>query len=785
MKKLIFLIVCITITTILHAQTGTISGKVNIPDDNEGVLVNIGLNGTNKGTIIDEKGNYIISKVDEGSYLLEASSIGLKTQKINVSVIAGQETVVPAFNMEKTDEKIGEVLIMGNRYSSYIADKSSQSLRFNTPLLEAAQNIQVVTKDLLDDQQLVDMRESITRNISGAQMIEHWGSFARINMRGFKIPAFRNGMNVDLPWGPLTEDMSIVERIEFVKGPAGFMLSSGEPGGFYNVVTKKAEADQTNEISLMMGSFNTLRTAVDLGGKLSKDERLLFRLNLMGSTKDSHRDYEFNDRYTIAPSIKFLIDEKTTLTAEYIYQHSKMSNIGSAYVFSPNGFGDLPRDFTLLEPNIDPTNISEHNAFVNLEHKLNENWTFTAQLGYVNYEQIGSSLWADSVSTEGLVYRNISIGDAVSTAKLGQAFVNGEIQTGAINHRILAGVDIGDKEYYADWFQGGSLGGVDNPIDIYNPVHSVHTSAMPVFDRSMSIRQRAYNGSYPASQMTRYSSLYVQDELGFFDNHLRLTLAGRYTSYKTDVYGASTDDEVVTPRVGISYSIDENTSVYALSDQSFLPQSGSDKNGKAFDPVEGHDLEAGIKRKWANGRWNSSLTFYKITKENVLTSDPEDVNYSIQLGEAESKGFEFDIQGEIVSGLNLILNYANTNVKVSKDSDPTKVGTRMAGHAKHMTNGWLKYQFKSRGLKGLGLGLGYQYQVDRSSWAWGSGNESILPDYFRLDGAVSWKNEDFSVGLNINNLLDKYLYSGSGYSGFYYWQTEPGTNFRLNVSYKF
>ncbi|WP_255697818.1 TonB-dependent receptor [Fulvivirga ligni] len=64
-------------------------------------------------------------------------------------------------------------------------------------------------------------------------------------------------------------------------------------------------------------------------------------------------------------------------------------------------------------------------------------------------------------------------------------------------------------------------------------------------------------------------------------------------------------------------------------------------------------------------------------------------------------------------------------------------------------------------------------------------NESVLPDYFRLDGALSWQNDDIRVGLNVNNILNEYLYSGASYRSEYYWQTEPGTNFRLNVAYTF
>lgn len=79
------------------------------------------------------------------------------------------------------------------------------------------------------------------------QTLEHWDN---INMRGSQVTAFRNGMNVKMPWGTLAEDMSMVERIEFVKGPAGFMMGNGDPSGFYNVVTKKPTGVNKGEATL-------------------------------------------------------------------------------------------------------------------------------------------------------------------------------------------------------------------------------------------------------------------------------------------------------------------------------------------------------------------------------------------------------------------------------------------------------------------------------------------------------------------------------------------------------
>ncbi len=70
-----------------------------------------------------------------------------------------------------------------------------------------------------------------------------------------RLPPFRNGMNVKMPWGPLLEDMSMVERIEFVKGPASFMLANGEPTGFYNIVTKKPTGITKGEATIYTWKF--------------------------------------------------------------------------------------------------------------------------------------------------------------------------------------------------------------------------------------------------------------------------------------------------------------------------------------------------------------------------------------------------------------------------------------------------------------------------------------------------------------------------------------------------
>ena len=737
-----------------YAQTGTIQGTVKTTDGQPAQYVIVRLEGTEYGSATDKLGQYRIEKVAPGNYTLLTAFTGLVVQKKEIVVVEGK-TLQTDIVLHESYNELKEVVISAGA-DAYKTDRPSEMLRVQTPLIELPQNVQVITKEAIEDQQILDMLEGVSRNVSGAQMIEHWGTFARINMRGFKIPAFRNGMNVDMPWGPLTEDMAIVDRIEFVKGPSGFMLSSGEPGGFYNVVTKKPSLYQQNEITFTAGSFNTLRTTVDIGGKMADNDKQLYRLNVAGLTKGSNRPYEFTNRLTFAPSITYQINDKTSFTAEHIYQYAQLSVVGAAYVFSPSGYGDLPRDFTTAEPNIDPTNINEHSTFLSLNHQINTNWKLTTQLGYIHYKQIGSSIWPTALDSAGHLYRGLSIWDALNEAKLGQVFMNGNFQTGNIQHRLLTGIDIGQKEYYADWSQSGSLGGSENPLDVYNPKHGISSDSIPVFDREKSIRQRALAGSN-ASQTLRYSSAYLQDELGFLKNRIRLTLAGRYTLYDASLYGAAATASKFSPRAGISVSIDKNTSIYGLFDQSFLPQTGADVNGNAFKPVNADDIEGGIKKDWLKGRWNTTLSIYRITKNNVLTADPENMNFSIQLGQVVSQGVEFDVRGELVRCLNVILNYANTNVEVTEDTNEELIGQRVAGHARHISNGWISYRLPGKVFKGLGLSAGYSYQKDRSSWNWAADNQESLPDYFRLDGAISWQKDAIAVSLNVNNLLNDYL----------------------------
>lgn len=766
---------------VIFAQSGVIKGKITTSDGKPAEFVNVILKGMTKGTIADAEGNYQITNLKEGNYTVQATFVGLKTESKKVTITNGQTQNLD-FVLEANANQLQEVLVTANP-SKYVTDYPSISLRLKTPLLEIPQNIQVITRQTLQDQQIFDMQEGVIRNVSGATRSEHWENYARIVMRGSRIAAFRNGMNVQATWGPLNEDMSMVERVEFVKGPAGFMLASGEPSGFYNVVTKKPTGITKGEANMTIGSFGTYRTTVDLDGLLNKDGKLQYRLNVMGQMKGTQRAFEYNNRVSVAPVIKYQINLNTSITAEYTFQGVNMSPLGSNYIYSPNRLGDISADFTTLESNMAPTKINDQSLIVTLAHSINKNWKFTGQVAYLKFSQVGSSLWPTGFKGDTL-QRATSIWDILGQTRVGQFFVNGDVETSRIKHRILAGVDMGDKDYYHDWAQGGAIVGSQG-FNVYNPVFGkVPASAYPKFDRSLSITERGvhYNNLYTA--------LYAQDEIRLLNDKLRLTLAGRYTSTgDEDPYSGKVSAGKFTPRVGLSYSLNKNTSVYAVLDESFIPQAGASYTGKKFDPITGTNKEIGLKREWLDGRWTASVAAYQITKNNVLTADPVNQFFSVQLGQTKTQGIEFDIRGQLFTGLDVTMNYAYTDGKVTKDTENQQVDRQLPGTDKHITNAWISYRVTSGTAQGLGLSLGVSHAVGRTSWysEYDKTIDPAMPNFTRFDGAISYQFDKFSVALNVNNLFNADVISGAYYSWskFYYWQAEAMRNARLSINYKF
>ncbi|MGC3945508.1 MAG: TonB-dependent receptor [Chryseolinea sp.] len=360
--------------------------------------------------------------------------------------------------------------------------------------------------------------------------------------------------------------------------------------------------------------------------------------------------------------------------------------------------------------------------------------------------------------------------------------MDGRFNTGSrIEHKVLIGIDFGDGGEGSTY--GGTWGENKYPLSLDNPTYYLPKD---------SLQFKGEKFSWMSSN--RWMALYIQDHIKLYDK-LVLTIAGRFTSLTTGQDWNTPDDpdyEITdtkfTPRLGITYLFNDAYSIYALHDESFLPQRGAIFGGGRLPVLTGSNNEIGIKAMPMNKQLVINMAVYDIRKNDVGTTDQLHSGFYLKTGQVRSTGFDFDVMGKVAADLVVTANYSYVNARITKDADESMIGLRNNGTAAHLANLWMKYTISKGVLQGLGLGAGMQYTGERSGvWpGWNSTNGNMyLPAYTLLDAAVSYTKEKFSVRFNIYNLTNlKYASNGSFYPDLNEWLFDVGTptNFRIQTN---
>ncbi|MGC3945510.1 MAG: carboxypeptidase-like regulatory domain-containing protein [Chryseolinea sp.] len=302
-----------------YAQHGALHGMVLDRQGQPIPAANIVLKGTRYGTTTNPEGTYVINHVREGNYTLVVSLVGHESVVQAIAVVADQDVEVANITLSEKQQQLNEVVVSGLREGVYVESKPSESLRITADLIEVPQSINVATKQTLQDMGMLSKGE-IARVSSGITRSYGGNLDMTLQIRGTNATfgTFRNGVGGPIWWNA-QEDANMIERVEFVKGPAGFMLANSEPGGLVNTVTKQPTRERTGEVSFGVGSYNMMRTALDLGGEMKKGSKLTYRLNVGAQNNNDYFHFSDFTRVFVAPALRYDFSENTSLTVEYNY----------------------------------------------------------------------------------------------------------------------------------------------------------------------------------------------------------------------------------------------------------------------------------------------------------------------------------------------------------------------------------------------------------------------------------------------------------------------------------
>ena len=717
-------------------------------------------------TKTDPAGAFAFSGIGSGTYVIEVEHSGFAKSDAKVSV-AG--TGVMRVSVEMKVAGSGQQITVEAQLGSFRTEESSIATKTNIPINEIPQGVGVVNQALIQSQQDIEFA-SAAENISGVNRdLYSAGSLGNaVTIRGLPLSVFsnyyRDGFTFD---GMAPSDTTDVERVDVLKGPSSVLYGRASAGGVVNLETKEPLPETHGDLSLQVDRFGSVRPTFDITGPLGDSGKFLYRLNAEYADYSNFRNYYGERRFFVAPAVTWTPDKATKLNFLFEYLDTRTTTD-----YGIPALGNRPAPVPISNFYGEPWQYSTSQSpwgTVNFSRNLNSHWTLRS-----GFRAMATDWYYLDVSPGYLLPDNQTLTRYSENANYPLNFydwqtdLTGTFKTGPIGHNFLIGFDLGRQTVVQNAVFGDAP-----PINLYDPVPFSHAQPDPT-----TLTNEFFNPSspdyFPINGTTRLTTHggYLQDQIALLPS-LKVLAGVRFEgftqTYNEIVYGThNTQDNVsALPRIGVTYQPMKLFTFYASWSRSFAPTLAAQfmPGGEPFPPERSNQYEAGVRSNWLGGRLSSSLSLYKINASNLLVTNPGNPLASIQIGNTESKGIEFDTSGQILPGWNVTFAYAYNEARIT--ADPVyPVGNIFQNAPRHSGNLWTVYDVQHGGLRGLSFGGGFQatsYRfVDPS-------DDVLLPGYGRLDAMAAYvfgpEHKDqklYKLSVNFENLTNRtYFASGN------------------------
>ncbi|WP_367380340.1 ferric-rhodotorulic acid/ferric-coprogen receptor FhuE [Stenotrophomonas cyclobalanopsidis] len=682
-------------------------------------------------------------------------------------------TVPAAFAETAADPTtLDKVVVKGERAEGYSVRRTSAGTRFDLAPREIPQSVSIISHQRIEDQNLDDIID-VLGNTTGVSSTQSDTERTEFYARGFYIDSYQfDGLPTQMvqnwSYGDSGLDLVLYDRVEVVRGATGLLSGAGNPSASVNLIRKHADsAGLAGSVSINVGSWGRTRTTVDVGSALNASGTV--RGRVIGSYLDTDAQM---DRYNQHKTLGYMVIDAdltpdTQLSVGYDYQQKRANGAtwgGFPMLFSDGTSTGYDESFN-ASPNWTYWDTTSKRAFATLEHGFANGWKFKIgathdqtkaddKLFYPAYNDwvTGASYFdkntGTGISPSAGFYNTERKVDAID------GFVDGPFQLFGREHQFMAGLSYNKRDYanYGD-YQVGGAGLVWDPFSSYLAWNG-------------NISEPSWNPLSLASEGTiTQKAGYAATRLSLADP-LKLIIGARYTDWKSEGEGADRSHKVTTPYAGLVFDINDTYSTYASYTEIFQPQMLKDRNGSYLDPVDGKSYEVGVKGAWFDNRLNASVAVFRIEQDNVGQSTGEPViggtggeTAYIAARGTVSRGFEFELNGELAPGWNATFGASRY---VAKDINDADINTNLP-----QTTLKLFTSYTPQSLQDLTIGGGANWQ-NRIYYAVPAYGRIEQDGYALVSAFVRYRiSPEFSVQANLNNLLDKKYYSQiNGYGAF-------------------
>ncbi|MFL1425498.1 TonB-dependent receptor [Acinetobacter baumannii] len=674
--------------------------------------------------------------------VLFISSVGVMTSHV-YALEADQQAVtnLPTISV-KADKEISLKQEVGQASS---ATKGLMQLK------DVPQIVNVVPKQVLREQTVTSMQGAL-QNVAGLSFSVGDGQRDQVMIRGFSAITdnYVDGIRDDALY---FRDMSNVERIEVLKGPASVLYGRGSAGGLVNKINKKPIDQSLREVSLIGSTTGQRRAEVDVNEKVAEN----VKVRLTGAVEDSdgYRDQAFLKRQAVAPSVQWDITDKTKLLLQADYLHdNRLADQGfPTDPITGKPVKTNPKTFygALNGKEVGDVDTEISSQTISLDHEFNNNLKYHGAVRHYNYSldrqysvDSHQKLPADQIQlTQNKRLRNE---DGVYVQQELSAVFN----TGFLKHSTLIGAEY-SKQHKDElvWSKARQITNIFNPqLENWAPL-DINVDA----------------DTNNTNTFENYG-VYLQDLMTVTDQ-LKVLVGLRYDNLSQDRDDQSSKnvdlnrtDNTYSPRIGVVYQPVNNLSLYTSYNRSFQPLADSFvfyKNSVDLRPTKTENYEIGA--KWdVNDQLNVTLALFEMSQTNIQNKDPNDPKglTAILAGEQKTKGVELSLAGQLTEQLSVLAGYSYMDGKIEKSAIGF-TGNHSALTPNNTANLWLKYQINDHWYAAVG-GRGESSRFSAPD------NKNVLPGYAVVNAALGYQSERYDVNLNLNNLFDR-DYFVSGHSG--------------------
>ncbi len=722
-----------------------------------------------------------------------------KFTKIFILFLAGVLTIASTANAKQQENKTKEqkkisletIKVIGTDQKRYRPEAAKSITGFKLDFLELPRVVESITEQIILDQKVTELEEAL-RNVPGISLSDGFGgSNNDYLIRGFRRNTlYRDGLRI----AAARANMTNVERVMVVKGPASMMYGQVEPGGLVDIITKKPYDKARNFFEVRAGTDDDYLLHADVSQPIG--DKGAIRVNATTQRSDYFRDFFDIERDAIAITGVYNFTENTSVDASYEYSDQFRSfDRGTITIPTPNGRKivnkvlDIPlsRRFGEASEEID----TELNlATLGVTHKLTDQWKlrllgtledsisndFQARPrsviiydkdapivnGLFTAKATPKEVFDDPTDQVYMARRSDGSRERKTKVKYLNALLSGAVETGSIIHNIAVGADWRKYENSRYFVTTATTNGIsiadggNGPLfDVQNPIYGNLPDELPTDDLPL---REVKNLDY---------GFFINDYIDFTDQ-LSVLLGGRIDYSDIDDSGPINKVNELSPQLAINYKFADNISMFASYSEAFKPNSrfAVDSEGNAsitelLDPEDSNQIEFGVKAQFFNNQLDVSAALYKIEKENVVNmvdGIPELVKGQ------DSQGLELSVSGQPMPGMNIVAGYAYTDAEVKTGSN---AGKRPRNVAKNTFNLWVSHELQEGKMQSLGIGAGAFYMSDRygdnkNSWSLGSYTLVDASMWYTLPVKTSSLASDLRLQLSVKNLFDKEHYIASG-----------------------